>query len=100
MKSPLLDQADSGEKISRSFLPVSPPPHLQELGPGIDDVSPDPLVDPWARGPLGAGYWQFIIGGHNAFSPDSQALIVIQVPWSSGGRRCRRAVLSYVSWPG
>lgn len=59
-------------------------------------MSLDPLADLWARGPLGAGYWQSVIRGHDTFSPVSQALIVIQVPWSSRGRR--RAVFSYVGW--
>lgn len=78
-----------------SPLAWSPPPHRRELSPGIDDVSLDPPVDQWAPRPLGAGSWQSIIRGHNTFSPVSQALIVIQVHWSSRGRR--RAVLSYVS---
>lgn len=68
----------------------------RDFSPGIDDVTLDPLVDQWAWSPLGAGYWQSIIRGHNTFSLVSQALIVIQVPWSGRGRR--RAVLSYVSW--
>lgn len=74
----------------------SPSLHLQELAVGIDDVSLNPTVDLWACSPLGARHWQSIIRGHNTFSPVSQALIVIQVPWSSRGRR--RAVLSYLSW--
>lgn len=67
------------KKISRAILP-----HLvstsisQELSLGIDDVSLDPLVDQWAHSPLGAGYWQSIIKGHNTFSLVSQVLIVIQ----------------------
>lgn len=50
----------------------------QKLSTGIDDVSLDPLVDQWAHSPLGDGYWQSIIRGHNTFSSVSQALIVIQ----------------------
>lgn len=59
---------------SLASLTSSPPLYLQEQCFGIDDMSLDPRADLCAHGPLGAGYWKSVIGGHNAFSPVSRAL--------------------------
>lgn len=57
-----------GTPLLSSFA-QSPPLHLWELNLGTDDVSSNPLVDQWARSPLGACHWQFIIRGSQQIEP-------------------------------
>lgn len=57
-----------GTPLLSSFA-QSPPLDLWELNLGTDDVSSNPLVDQWARSPLGACHWQFIIRGSQQIEP-------------------------------
>lgn len=71
--------------VSPSFHASSQPRHLLEPSFRIDDVSFDPGADLWACGPPVGRLLAIRHQGHNAFSPVSQALIVIQVPQPSRG---------------